>query len=157
MTVAVPSADPARVIAAARLWIGTPFHHQASLCGAGCDCLGLVRGIWASLTGRPAPLPPPYDFHWADTAAPGAAGQRLAEGLRPWLVEIDPASAGPGALLLFARHRRGIARHAGLLTAPDKMLHADARRGVVEDALSARWRRSITFAFLFPAPAVESA
>ena len=27
-------------------WIGTPYRHQASLKGVGCDCLGLVRGVW---------------------------------------------------------------------------------------------------------------
>ena len=38
-------ADPARVIAAARGWLGTPYHDQASVKSAGCDCLGLARGV----------------------------------------------------------------------------------------------------------------
>lgn len=37
------------VIAAARSWLGTPYHHQASRKGVGCDCLGLIRGIWREL------------------------------------------------------------------------------------------------------------
>ena len=32
--------------AAAIRWLGTPYHHQASVRGAGCDCLGLIRGIY---------------------------------------------------------------------------------------------------------------
>jgi NlpC/P60 family putative phage cell wall peptidase len=35
-----------RIGAEARAWIGTPDRHQASLKGMGCDCLGLVRGVW---------------------------------------------------------------------------------------------------------------
>ncbi|MDG1118150.1 MAG: peptidase, partial [Flavimaricola sp.] len=31
----------ADVVATARGWIGTPYLHQASCRGAGCDCLGL--------------------------------------------------------------------------------------------------------------------
>jgi hypothetical protein len=34
----------AALIAEARTWIGTPWHHQAAVKGAGCDCIGFVRG-----------------------------------------------------------------------------------------------------------------
>jgi cell wall-associated NlpC family hydrolase len=34
------------IVALAREWLGTPYHHQASLKGVGTDCVGLVRGIW---------------------------------------------------------------------------------------------------------------
>ena len=36
----------ARALAEARRWIGTPYQHQASVLGAGCDCLGVLRGVW---------------------------------------------------------------------------------------------------------------
>ena len=42
----MPDDPRARVVAEARMWIGTPYVHQASALGAGCDCLGLVRGVW---------------------------------------------------------------------------------------------------------------
>ncbi len=41
-----------RVVAIARDWIGTPYVHQASAQGAGCDCLGLLRGVWRALIRR---------------------------------------------------------------------------------------------------------
>src|SRR5690242_12458263 len=40
-----------RIIAEARAFIGTPYRHQASLKGVGCDCLGLVRGVWRAVYG----------------------------------------------------------------------------------------------------------
>jgi len=48
----------AEILRAARRWIGTPYRHQASLRGAGCDCLGLVRGVWRDVYGgEPEPVP----------------------------------------------------------------------------------------------------
>ena len=48
--------DGAAIVGAARGWIGTPYRHQASLKGVGCDCLGLLRGVWRELKGEePAP------------------------------------------------------------------------------------------------------
>ncbi len=42
------------IIAEARSWIGTPYRHQASLKGVGCDCLGLVRGVGGAIAGAEA-------------------------------------------------------------------------------------------------------
>ena len=46
------------VVRVARNWIGTPYHHQASLRGVDTDCLGLVREIWRDLYQREAEMPP---------------------------------------------------------------------------------------------------
>jgi NlpC/P60 family putative phage cell wall peptidase len=43
--------DRAAIVAEARTWIGTLYHHQASVKGIGCDCLGLVREVWRALIG----------------------------------------------------------------------------------------------------------
>ena len=51
------------ILTEARSWIGTPYQHQASAKGAGCDCLGLVRGVWRALWGdEPEIAPPPYGW-----------------------------------------------------------------------------------------------
>jgi NlpC/P60 family putative phage cell wall peptidase len=55
---------PEEVIAAARRFVGTPYHHQAALAGAGCDCLGLIRGVWRDLYGTEPETPPPYTPDW---------------------------------------------------------------------------------------------
>ncbi len=55
-----------RIVAVARAWIGTPYLHQASTKGAGCDCLGLIRGVWREVHGdEPAPVPP-YTPDWSE-------------------------------------------------------------------------------------------
>ncbi len=52
-----PCADD-RALAAARAWIGTPYLRDQAARGAGADCLGLIRGVWADVTGKPAPEAP---------------------------------------------------------------------------------------------------
>ena len=39
----------AHIIAQAREWLGTPFHHQARVKGVGADCAGLVIGVARAL------------------------------------------------------------------------------------------------------------
>ena len=63
---------------------------------------------------------------------------------------IALVGAGPGALILFRMTPRAIAKHVGILTAPDRFIHAYERLGVVEEVLTPTWRRRIAFAFLFP-------
>ena len=163
-------ADPDAVIAAARGWLGTPYHDQASLCGVGCDCLGLARGVWREVVG-PEPFPiPPYSRDLGLVAGPeginrssgaieggqgpaGLTGVRevLADGARAMMIEIPLAQIGPGALVLFRMAPRAIAKHVGILTAPDRFIHAYDRLGVIEEALTTAWSRRIAFAFRFPA------
>ena len=83
----MPAADPMHVIAAARGWLGTPYHDQASVKGVGCDCLGLVRGIWREVVGdEPLPMPP-YSRDWGET------------GTRELLAEASRTVMLAGALL----------------------------------------------------------
>jgi NlpC/P60 family putative phage cell wall peptidase len=138
-----------RVIAAARRWLGTPYHDQASVRGVGCDCLGLIRGVWREVIG-PEPMPvPPYSRDWGEAGA----RETLAEAAREALIGIDPAEAGPAAVILFRMRARAPAKHAGIMTGPASFIHSCERTGVIEEPLIAAWRRRIAFAFLYPRPA----
>jgi len=142
----VISADPVLVVATARSWLGTPYHDQASLRGVGCDCLGLARGVWREVVGdEPFPIPP-YSRDWGETGL----HEVLANGAASMLIPIAMSDVGPGALVLFRMAPRAIAKHVGILTAPDSFIHSYERLGVVEEALTPVWRRRIAFAFLFP-------
>jgi NlpC/P60 family putative phage cell wall peptidase len=142
----IVGADPERVIATARSWLGTPYHDQASLKGVGCDCLGLARGVWREVVGlEPFPIPP-YSRDWGETGP----HEVLAEGARRMMPEIALSDIGPGALLLFRMKPRAIAKHVGILTSPGTFLHAYERLGAIEESLTPIWRRRIAFAFLFP-------
>lgn len=144
-------ADPARVVAIARRWRGTPYHDQASRRGAGCDCLGLIRGVWRELLGPESVPIPAYSRDWGETGRE----EVLAEAAQRVLIRIDPSEAGMGAVVLFRMRSGAIVKHCGILTAPDRFIHAYERLGVIEEVLTTAWRRRIAFAFLFPAAATE--
>ena len=140
------TADPDLVIAAARAWLGTPYHDQASLRGIGCDCLGLARGVWRDVvSAEPFPIPP-YSRDWGETGP----HEVLADGARRMMPEISVFDIEPGALLLFSMAPRAIAKHVGILTGPYSFIHSYERLGVIEEVLTPIWRRRIAFAFLFP-------
>ena len=139
------------IIAAARLWLGTPYHDQASLRGVGCDCLGLARGVWRDLVGAEPQAIPPYSRDWGETGV----REVLAEGARAMMIEISLGQISPGTLVLFRMAPRAIAKHVGILTAPDRFIHAYDRLGVIEETLTTTWSRRIAFAFHFPATATK--
>jgi NlpC/P60 family putative phage cell wall peptidase len=144
------TAAPEAVIAAARGWLGTPYHDQASLKGVGCDCLGLARGVWREIVGpEPEPLPP-YSRDW------GEVGPRevLVEGALKWLVPQPLHEVAAGSLVLFRMRRRAVAKHIGILTGSGRFVHAVENLGVIEQALTPDWGRRVAFAFLFPEPEV---
>lgn len=137
-----------RVVAIARRWLGTPYHHQASCIGVGTDCVGLIRGIHRELAGADVIEPVAYTRDWADTTG----AETLIAAARRHLVEIGPAAAQPGDVLVF-RYRAGLpAKHAGLLATSATMIHAMEGAPVAEVALCPWWRRRIAAAFAFPEP-----
>jgi NlpC/P60 family putative phage cell wall peptidase len=158
MTAPSPTpADPSAVLTIARTWLGTPYLHQSSMQGVGCDCLGLARGIWRALHDDEPWEVPPYSRDW------GEAGARevLAEAARAALIEVALGDAGPGSLVLFRMAPGVPAKHCGLLgesVIRPTLIHAYDRSGVVEEAFTPAWSRRAAFAFQFPAaPSAVSA
>lgn len=135
------------IVAAARGWIGTPYVHQASCKGGGCDCLGLIRGVWREVLGHEPEVVPAYSMDWSE---PEGEERLWAAALRNMRPSDRPA---PGAVLLFRMRQGSVAKHLGLMSrggdAP-AFIHAYSGHGVVESPLSAPWRRRIVAAFEFP-------
>ncbi|AYF01727.1 Gene Transfer Agent NlpC/P60 family peptidase [Paracoccus yeei] len=136
-----------RIVAAARGWIGTPYVHQASVKGAGTDCLGLVRGIWRELYGPEPEALPAYTPDWGEAGAQ----ELLLGGAGRLLLPAGPEAAGD--VLIFRMRSGAIAKHMGILAetgAGASFVHAYDRHGVVESPLSTPWRAKITGRFRFP-------
>jgi cell wall-associated NlpC family hydrolase len=163
------------IVAEAESWIGTPYVHQASRKGVGCDCLGLVRGVWRAVVGpEPEPMPP-YAADWAEA---GGRETLLAAAER-WLVDVGRSAVGsrqsgidsgiaaelrggraavcrtadparPGDVLLF-RWKAGLpAKHAAIVVAPGVFVHAHDGRAVARAALAPWWQRRLAGVFSFP-------
>lgn len=136
------------VVVAARGWIGTPYLHQASLRGAGCDCLGLLRGVWREVYGaEPAPVPA-YTQDWSEPQG----DEVLLWAAQRHLQEKTLAGAAPGDVILFRMRSGMVAKHLGIVAAVTpaiSFIHSYSGHGVVESALTTAWHRRIAARFAF--------
>lgn len=138
-----------RIVALARGWIGTPYRHQAACRGAGCDCLGLIRGLWRELHGAEPERPPAYSMDWSEPAREERLWQAAARHLLAKPLEVE----APGDVILMRMRAGAVAKHLGVMArvgANATFIHAYSGHGVVETALSLPWRRRIVARFAFP-------
>lgn len=139
--------DPSiTIVAHARRWIGTPYHHQASVCGIGCDCLGLVRGVYRDHTGRNPEAPPAYSRDWAEAGRI----ETMIEAAQRHLTDVPISDARPGHVLLFRLRPDTIAKHAAIMSSDTSMIHAIEGSLACEVSLSPWWRRRLAAVFAFP-------
>jgi NlpC/P60 family putative phage cell wall peptidase len=124
-------AERARVVEAARAWIGTPYHHMADLRGLGVDCAMLLVRVFCDL-GLVAPLDPrPYTKDWMLHRD----DERYLSFLVASAREVE--APDPGDVILFRVGR--CYAHGGIVTKPDPLtiLHAFAPAAcVVEEPVS---------------------
>jgi NlpC/P60 family putative phage cell wall peptidase len=135
-----------QIVTAARGWLGTPYHHQASLKGVGCDCLGLIRGLWRELCGEEPEELPAYTRDWGNVTG---SEPLLAVARRHLLPLASVDLARPGDMLVF-RMQAGVAKHVGVLTDDEHFIHAVEELGVAEVTLTRWWRRRVAATFAFP-------
>ncbi|ATG43593.1 putative phage cell wall peptidase, NlpC/P60 family [Phaeobacter piscinae] len=137
------------LVAAARGWLGTPYVHQAATRGAGCDCLGLIRGLWHEVYGQEPEAVPGYTMDWSEPQGEEALWQAALRHLTPRPL----TEARAGDVILFRMRRGAVAKHIALQTetgAMPRFIHAYSGHGVVENTLSHPWHRRIVARFSFP-------
>jgi NlpC/P60 family putative phage cell wall peptidase len=137
-----------RVVALAEGWIGTPYRHQGATKGVGCDCIGLIRGVWREAYGEEPETVPPYAPDWAER---GGEDRLMEAACRLFGEPLPFALAVPGDLLLFRWRPDCAAKHAGILTGPMHFIHAYEQAAVTRSALVPSWRRRIAAVHRFPA------
>ena len=133
----------------ARAWIGTAYVHQASAKGAGCDCLGLLRGVWRRLYGAEPEAAPAYTADWSEASR----DERLWRAAERHLLAKPPDRKAPGDVLLFRMRGDSVAKHLGIAAEVGEtpsFVHAYSGHRVTESPLSAPWRRRIVARFEFP-------
>lgn len=126
IVVAVTAAARAAVVAAARGWIGTPFHHAAQVKGVGVDCVHLIAAVYEEAGVTAHVEIEPYSvqvmLHKADETV-------IAYLLR-YGREIAEAEAQPGDVVLY-RVGRSYAHAAIIVDWPTRIVHAHALSGKV--------------------------
>lgn len=135
-----------RIIAETKSWLGTPYRHQAGVKGVGCDCLGLVRGVYEAVLGASSEEPPPYTASWAERGGSEALLDAAARHLIPLAVNLWQ----PGDVIAFRWALHFPAKHLAIASGDDRMIHAYDGACVVETAIGPWWRRRIAGLFAFP-------
>lgn len=139
-----------KIIRVARGWVGTPYCHQASVKGQGCDCLGLLRGVWREVVGTEPETVPVYTPDWSETGREERLWAAARRNLIP--VSIDPLKGGH--VVLFRMLAGHVAKHLGILATAEAgfqtVIHAYTGQGVVETPLTEAWARRIVAQFQFP-------
>lgn len=134
------------ILAEVREWIGTPYMHQASAKGAGCDCLGLIRGVWRAIYGAEPEVAPPYTPDWAERVG----AETLLGAAQRHLTPTEIEQAAPGDVLLFRMDTRSPMKHAAILDEDVRIIHAYWGRAVVRSRFAPWWRARCAAAFSFP-------
>lgn len=137
------------IVEAARRWIGTPYRHQASCHGAGCDCLGLLRGVWRDCLGEEPVGVPAYSQDWSEPSH----DEVLWRAAQTYLLPKPLADVAVGDVLLFRMRPNAVAKHLGIqskVVHNPKFIHSYAGHGVVESALTRTWSRRVVARFRFP-------
>lgn len=141
------------IVAQARTWLGTPFHHQGRVKGVGCDCLGLIVGVARELA-----LTDAKGFLLADYDQPNYSplpdGRGLKSAVSLHLYELPSiGEALPGDVPLFRFQHDP--QHVGILSELADgalgLIHCYSNTGkVVEHRLNDTWRRMIVAVYRFP-------
>lgn len=107
----------------AKSWLGTPFHHEAMVKGAGCDCGKFLIGVGSNVGFIPVVTvphyPPDFAFH--------RDREWYVELLQEWCTEIS-GSPEPGDIVLFKQGR--LFSHGAIVVDWPRMIHAFVPRGV---------------------------
>lgn len=142
--------DGEQLVAAAREWIGTPFHWEASIKGAGADCKGLLAGV-ARECGRAEgdsleALTSGYSRRIDQAALERGLARlflRQAQDDRgEWLLE-------PGDVLLLAVGATRVPVHLALYAGEGRMIHTWSKgpAAVVEVPMGRYWSAAVVSAW----------
>ena len=138
------TATRAEVIAAAREWLGTRWHHQGRLKGVGVDCAGLVIGVAHQLNLAT------FDISNYDRVPDG---NQLASICHAQMSRINAADLAPGDVMLmrFTGEPQHLAFVGDYPGGELSIIHAYAfARKVIETRLDDVWKSRVVEAFVLP-------
>lgn len=108
-----------QIVAEARFWLKTPYHHRARVLGAGVDCLMLIVAAYTAAGILPETLeipdyPPDLMFHRDDS--------RYLDAVLDYCVEVESPRSGDLVMWKFGRTWS----HGGIVTGWPMLIHAYA-------------------------------
>jgi len=121
------------VVAKAREYIGTPWHHAARCKGVGIDCIGLFVCVGQEL-----------GLQIIDVVnySMGSQLNRMLDELDPYVIDVDLKDVRTGDLMVFSG--KMMPNHCGIYSGEDTLIHAWRTVGkVVEMPLDEYWMNNL--------------
>ncbi|MDB2414178.1 C40 family peptidase [Rickettsiales bacterium] len=152
-----------QIVAQARTWLGTHYHHQGRLKKStrgpgGVDCIGLIMGLIDELgiqDGEGNSLVAADETNYSMYPEQG----RLVKSIQQHLREVPIEKMAVGDILLFKTFKDP--QHVGLLTqypgGGPGLIHCNSSAGmVVEQPFSMAWVKMLTHAYRFKKKQLKS-
>lgn len=148
--------DGARIVAAARGWVGTPHRPRARARGRGVDCVGLIKQV--GIETRLLQLQPGAGAAWAAyprIPSPRIMGEALAAFLTPLEWPSWPAELPPPGIIAWLQWRAGVPTHLGIvgeLKGRATLIHVLEGQGLgcVEHGFGEDWRARVAAFWRYP-------
>lgn len=136
-----------KVVEYAHQWIGTPYVHQASLKQKGCDCIGLILGVWREVYNKdPEGFKlPTYSPSWAEETKKSL----LIETSRQYFNEIAIDDIVPGDVVMYKMLRTAPPKHCAIVASPAEIIHAYQGHGTIKTPFLTGRTITLTNAFRF--------
>lgn len=90
-----------RILAEARSWLGTPFHHKGRIKGVGVDCGGLIYSVFNACGYRLPPFPDDYAEDWSLHRANAAI---YLDFIKPYTTPVSSPQPGDLMMVQYGRH-----------------------------------------------------
>ncbi len=120
-----------RVVAEARSWTGTPYHHQGSLKGVGVDCVWLLVRVFQAVGVVPADFNPGnYSREWYFHRSEEVYLAGVQTYARPLPDDVAPQ---PGDVALYKVGK--CVSHGAIIVDDELLVHANRKARQVEIAL----------------------
>lgn len=118
-----------KIVKEAESWLGTPYHHEGMVKGAGVDCAMILVAVYKELGLIPLdvdPRPYPHDWHLHRNA------ERYLNSLLQYSREVHKPDVGDVVLWKFGRTYS----HGGIYVGDGRIIHSYIGRGVVLDDIN---------------------
>ena len=144
------------VLKEAYQWLGTPYRHGAARKQVGCDCLGLIRGVWREIYGYEPEKPATYAPDWAELSDKEPLLDAAAKHMMRCPMPVSIKDIMPAQVLIFRWQPTMAAKHIAIMGQEGRFIHAYHGHRVLTSALVPQWFRRIAGVFEFPQLAGQS-
>lgn len=132
------------IIKEALEWLGTPYKHESRLKGVGCDCIGLVIGVWEKVFGESIPIDiPKYSPDWNDHKMDDPMVKQAARVMK----RVPVNALKPSNVIVFRMNPNMAAKHCGILISDKQFIHSYSRSSVRLENMTQSWKRKIVAGF----------